>query len=234
MLKAILFDVDGTLAETEETHRQAFNKAFENFGLDWNWGEELYGELLSVTGGKERMRHYANTQGMTPDELSDEKIREIHLAKTDIYVEMIEQAKISLRPGIRELIHDAREAGLTLAIVTTTSDVNAKRLISATLGPQSIEWFAAWATGDQVKRKKPDGEIYELALTKLGLSANECVALEDAPQGLKAAVAVNVPTVVTESTYSAGMKFEGEIQLVGLNDPRPTLNDIVGWYGANV
>ena len=225
-LKALLFDVDGTLAETEETHRIAFNAAFEQFSLDWHWDYDLYCKLLSVTGGKERMRHYATTIGLNETDISDDTIRSIHLAKTDIYIEKVERAEICLRPGIEKLINDARAANLELAIVTTTSDVNAKRLIAATLGSDAISWFSVWATGDRVKRKKPDGEIYQLALDELKLCADECAAIEDAPQGLAAARAVSVPTIVTVSSYSVDMEFNGAMRIVGLDDPRPTLNDI--------
>ncbi len=234
VLKAILFDVDGTLAETEEVHRQAFNAAFEKFSLDWNWDQKLYAELLGVTGGKERIRHYTNLIGMEPDALTDEEIKTIHLAKTEIYVDQVAQKRISLRPGISQLIDEARCANLVLAIVTTTSDVNVKRLIEATLGAEALEWFKVWATGDRVKRKKPDGEIYQLALDELQLTAPECVAIEDAPQGLASAKACNIPTVVTVSSYSAEMTFEGAAKIVQLDDPRPTLDDIRAWHSLSL
>lgn len=229
-LKALLFDVDGTLAETEEVHRIAFNKAFEKAGLDWEWDQPLYHILLGVTGGKERILYHVEREGLDKNNYPFERVKELHLSKTDFYVDMVNNGEIELRPGIEELLREALDEGLRLAITTTTSRVNVERLIRATLGEAAMSWFEVYVTGDRVTNKKPDPEIYELALSDLNLPAEHCVAVEDAPQGLASSLGAGVPTIVTESSYSEGKQFEGALKVIGMADPRPRLADIRRWY----
>lgn len=231
-LKALLFDVDGTLAETEEVHRIAFNRAFAKAGLDWEWSEALYHILLGVTGGKERILYHVEREGLDKADFPFERVKELHLSKTDFYVEMVNNGEIELRPGIRQLLEDAKAAGLRLAITTTTSRVNVERLFQATLGDAGMAMFEVHVTGDRVSRKKPDPEIYQLALTDLGLPAEACLAIEDAPQGLASSLGAGVPTIVTESSYSKGKEFNGALKVVKLEDPRPTLADMLAWHEA--
>lgn len=226
VLKALLFDVDGTLAETEELHRAAFNEAFKAAGLDWQWDFELYQILLGVTGGKERILYHVQRTGLDEAIFTKSYIADLHAKKTEIYVRFMDEGQIELRPGIEALINAARDAGVRLAITTTTSQVNVERLLKATLGEEALSWFEAYATGDRVTRKKPDPAIYQLALSELGLLANECLALEDAPQGLASSLGAGVPTVVTESSYSAGKEFDGALKLYKMADPRPTLAEL--------
>ena len=212
-LKALLFDVDGTLAETEELHRKAFNEAFKDAGLDWHWDFELYQVLLGVTGGKERILYHVQREGL------DEAI-------FTIYVRFMDEGQIELRPGIAELIKDARAGGVRLAVTTTTSQVNVERLLNATLGKEALSWFEVYATGDRVSRKKPDPAIYLLALSELGLEAGDCLAIEDAPQGLASSLGAGIATIVTESSYSAGKDFDGALKIYKMDDPRPTLAEL--------
>ena len=217
MVKAILFDVDGTLAETEEVHRRAFNETFAEEGLDWRWSRHLYGKLLAVTGGKERMRHFMDAYA--PDErLSLDKIAALHKKKTARYVELIGSGEIELRPGVFNLIHEAREAGLKLAIVTTTSLPNVTALVGGTLGPAAMKMFDVVAAGDIVPAKKPAPDIYLKALDDLKLPASECLAIEDSENGLKAALAAGVPTVVTVSAYTDGQDFSGALTVLNSLD----------------
>lgn len=229
-LKALLFDVDGTLAETEEVHRIAFNKAFEKAGLDWVWDQPLYHILLGVTGGKERILYHVEREGLDKSAFPPERVKELHLSKTDFYVEMVAAGEIELRPGVEALLREAMAEGIRLAITTTTSRVNVERLIKATLGAEAMGWFEVFVTGDRVTNKKPDPEIYELALSDMNLPGEACVAVEDAPQGLVSSLGAGVPTIVTESSYSEGKNFEGALKVIGMNDPRPTLADIRRWY----
>ena len=225
-LKALLFDVDGTLAETEEVHRAAFNEAFAESGIDWQWDQPLYHELLRVTGGKERIAHFVERSGLPQSAFPFERIAALHQLKTKIYTRMVDDGEIALCPGIEALIKEARGSGLVLAITTTTSRVNVERLLCATLGAESLLWFAAYVTGERVRRKKPDPEVYQVALDELGLSPGACLALEDAPQGLAAARAAGIATVVLESAYSCGADFDGALEVIRLAAPRPTLADL--------
>lgn len=208
MSAAIIFDVDGTLSETEETHRRAFNRAFAEVGLDWHWDPPLYARLLEVTGGKERIGYFVESFGGkgTPDDGLGEFIRTLHASKTAAYTEMVSGGDAELRPGIRELIRDAIARGFRLAIATTTTPANVDALLGNTLGGTTD--FEVICAGDNVERKKPAPDVYELALEKLDLPARACVAIEDSRNGLLSSVAAGIPTVVTPGMYTANQQFD--------------------------
>jgi len=221
-LKALLFDVDGTLADTEDAHRQAFNSAFADAGLDWRWDRQLYTYLLSVTGGKARIRFYL--EGADPAYLDrpgiDDEIAALHAAKTEHYVGALHSGGVPLRPGIERLLREARAAGLVLAIATTTTPVNIRALIESNLGKAALDWFAAIGAGDCVERLKPAPDVYFWVLDKLGLEAGACLALEDSANGLTAALAAGVGCVVTTCPYTAHHAFPGAIAVIdGLGEP---------------
>lgn len=212
ILKALIFDVDGTLAETErDGHRIAFNTAFREFGLDWNWDVDLYGKLLAVTGGKERIRYYLDRfhQDFVKPADFDELVKSLHQTKTRYYVELLEGGSIPLRPGIKRLVTEARNAGLKLAIATTTSPDNVTTLLRCSLAPDAGSWFEVIAAGDIVAAKKPAPDIFLWALDKLGLTADDCLAFEDSENGLKSSLGAGLKTVVTVSGYTAGQDFSG-------------------------
>ena len=169
-LQALLFDVDGTLADTErDGHRIAFNQAFADAGLDWEWSPELYGELLAVTGGKERIRFYLdkyNPSFQRPAEF-DSFVADLHKAKTKHYTELLNTGAIPLRPGVKRLLEEARAAGLRLAIATTTTPANVSALLKNTLGDEGESWFEVIAAGDIVPAKKPAADIYEYTLKEM-------------------------------------------------------------------
>ena len=208
MDRAIIFDVDGTLSETEETHRRAFNRAFADAGLDWQWDQALYAKLLDVTGGKERIRYYIDSFGGSGAALDtlDEFIPTLHAAKTEHYTAMVSGGEVSLRPGIRELLEDAQAQGFRLAIATTTTPANVDALLRATLGGGGC--FETICAGDSVANKKPAPDVYELALKELALPARACVALEDSRNGLVSSVAAGIATVITPGIYTSGHNFK--------------------------
>lgn len=208
-LQALLFDVDGTLADTEEVHRQAYNEAFKAAGLDWVWSTRRYHQLLTVCGGKERIRHYVQQQhlqsAMPPD--LDDYIAVLHARKTSLYVNMLTTGRVPLRPGVERLIREARANGLRLAIVTTTTPANVSALFKHSFGEREDDWFEVVAAGSIVPHKKPAADIYNYVLTKMGLSAAECLALEDSENGLKAARAAGLDVLVTVNRYTEKQDF---------------------------
>jgi HAD superfamily hydrolase (TIGR01509 family) len=216
-LQALIFDVDGTLADTErDGHRPAFNHAFADFGLDWYWGETLYGDLLAITGGKERIRHYAEHDApeIAARPEFDRLVRDLHAAKTRHYLRLVESGSLPLRPGVATLIQQARRRGLRLAIATTTTPENVTELLHATLGPDAPGWFDVIGAGDVVAAKKPAPDIYGWVLDRLGLPPAACLAIEDSENGLKSALTAGLRCLVTPNDYTAGQDFHGAVAVV--------------------
>lgn len=204
-LQALLFDVDGTLADTErDGHRVAFNLAFRGAGLDWEWDPDLYGKLLAVTGGKERIRHYLDNYNRTftaPADL-DGFIAGLHQAKTDHYTRLLSEGRIPLRPGVERLLREARDAGLRLAVATTTTPANVEALLVHTVGPESLDWFEVIAAGDVVPAKKPAPDIYFYAMKEMELESTACLAFEDSHNGILATRGANLKTIITVNGYT--------------------------------
>lgn len=217
MLKALLFDVDGTLADTErDGHRPAFNAAFKEFGLDWHWDVPLYGQLLAVTGGKERMKHYVEkfrTDYVKPENF-DELVASLHKAKTAHYTRMLAEGGIPLRPGVRRLLEEARAAGLILGIATTTTPENVTALLKHSLAEEGVNWFKVIAAGDIVPAKKPAPDIYVWAMQQLNLQPEECLAFEDSENGILASRGAGLRTIVTVNDYTADHDFSGAVAVL--------------------
>jgi len=235
MLKALIFDVDGTLADTEKDgHRVAFNSAFKAAGLDWEWDEELYGKLLAVTGGKERMNYYLdnfNTSFERPDNLQ-EMIAELHKSKTVYYTKLLGEGEIPLRPGVKRLIQEARDAGLRLAIATTTTPENVTALLENTLGKESFDWFEVIAAGDIVPAKKPAPDIYDWALKEMDIDAADCLAFEDSENGILSSQGADLKTIITVNDYTLDHDFSGAaVVLDNLGEPEQAFNVIAGNAG---
>ena len=231
-LAALLFDVDGTLADTErDGHRVAFNRAFAEVGLDWNWSEELYGKLLAVTGGKERIRFYLenfNTEFQRPEDL-DGFIAGLHAAKTRHYTEMLAQGVIPLRPGVKRLIEEARTAGLRLAVVTTTTPANVKALLEHALHPEAMSWFEVIAAGDIVPAKKPAPDIYVWAMEQMNLNPEQCIAFEDSYNGIRSSLGADLKTIISINGYTAEDDFSGATLIVdNWGEPEQPFNVLQG------
>jgi len=214
ILKSLIFDVDGTLSDTErDGHRVAFNQAFKDEGLDWHWDIDIYGELLEVTGGKERIRHFIENYqpafDIPPD--LDSFILNLHKIKTRHFVTLLKSGAIPLRPGVERLLNEARAEGLRLAIATTTTPENITALLTATLGESSIGWFDVIAAGDVVAHKKPAPDIYLYALQHMGLNAADCIAFEDSENGLLSSLGAGLKTIVTTNAYTRQQNFDGAI-----------------------
>lgn len=228
-LKAVLWDVDGTLAESErDGHCVAFNQAFEALGLPWRWSAERYGELLRITGGRERLMHDMTTRSDAPGTSAEREAlaRELHRRKNLFFGELVRGSKLPLRPGVAQLLDECTARGVKMGIVTTTSRVNADALLQAHLGPRWPQRFGAVVCGEDVRQKKPDPEAYLIALRLLDLGPLDAVAIEDSPGGVAAARAAHVPVVVPLSLYFVDATIEGAVAI------GPGLHTRQGWRPA--
>ena len=210
-IKAILFDVDGTLADTEDAHRIAFNKSFAEIHLEWNWDVALYDKLLAVTGGKERIKYFIERflpEFKMPEDY-DSFVRHLHSVKTAYYTSMLAEGRIPLRPGIKQLINDAHANGILLAIATTTSPENVSALLEVCLGKNWQSYFACVGCGDIIPNKKPAPDIYNWVLNKLDLPPTDCIALEDSNNGLRSSLAAGIKTYITLNHYTRTQDFTG-------------------------
>ena len=208
MVKALIFDVDGTIAETEELHRKAYNSIFSDEGINWNWSKKLYKELLKVTGGKERLKHYKENFTSKNYHLDINDISRIHSKKNELYNKWVDEGLLQLRPGIKSLIDNALKSKIQLAISTSTSLMNVEALFKKCFEIKPDLIFKVIATGDMVKRKKPDPELYLLALNQLSLRPEECIALEDSNNGLISAKRAKLKTICSPSEYHIDDNFE--------------------------
>lgn len=211
--RALILDVDGTLAETEEVHRRAFNDAFAQMGLDWRWGRRIYRKLLQTAGGKERIRAFDRSR-QGPSLLSDQDVIELHRIKTQPYADLIANGDCPLRPGVEALLKSAFRRGQRLAIATTTSLGNIDALLSAATGKDWADRFDAIVAGDQVQRKKPAPEVYLEVLRRLAIPASDCIAIEDSNNGLVAASLAGIAVVVTPSVYFDDENFSDALLVV--------------------
>lgn len=231
MLKALIFDVDGTLADTErDVHRVAFNEAFVASGLPVFWDVELYGQLLAVTGGKERLSYFFThiRPDLRPTGDLQSLVAHLHMRKTEALTHLLQTKGVPLRPGVRRLLLEARAAGLKLAIATTTTPKNLVPILGA-LAPEAHSWFTVIGAGDCVPAKKPAADIYEYVLARLGLDAKECIAFEDSENGIRAARGAGIRTVVTVTDYTREQRFDGALIIVDhLGDPGMPLTYLGG------
>ncbi len=226
MLSAILWDVDGTLAETErDGHLVAFSRAFEALNVPWRWSEERYGELLAVTGGRERLLHDMQGQERAPADLEERRslALKVHRLKNELYAGIVAGGELPLREGVRELLLDCEQAGVRMGIVTTTSRSNVEALLKTHLGKDWESRFATVVCAEEAPRKKPDPQAYHLALEALRVRPQEAIAMEDSPAGASAAQAAGVPVIVARSYYFAATECRGALA-VG-----PSLGSIEGW-----
>ncbi len=234
-LQALIFDVDGTLADTERAHMAAFNHAFEEMGMDWVWDEALYTRLLDISGGKERILHYwkqvnPDMKALNAQDLTD-RIDRIHQLKTAAYEHAVNNGEVSLRPGVLRLMDEALAAGLQLAIATTTSPVNIAALLRHAIGSDWRMNFSAIGDASTAPIKKPHPQVYLQMLAALQLPASQCLAFEDSSNGLRAATAAGLATLVTPNPFTAHHDFTGALRVVP-DLSQVNLVQLRQWHGA--
>ena len=220
-IQAVFFDIDGVIIDTErDGHRVSFNMTFKEFGFTDEWSVPYYHELLQVAGGKERMKHHWKTRGFSKpiaETEIDELIKAMHKRKTEIFVDLIESLKLPLRPGVHRFMKEAMKSGLKIAVCTTSNERAAKAVTEKALPDIKFDLVLA---GDVVSKKKPDPEIYNLALSKTGLKPDQAFVVEDSRNGVLAAKGANLPTLVTTNGYTEKEDLSaGDIIVTTLGDP---------------
>ena len=234
-LKALIFDVDGTLADTESAHMAAFNQAFAELGLDWVWTDDMYLELLHVSGGKERILHYwqqrdpAILQADAP--ALQAQINRLHALKTVAYEQAVNRGAVRLRPGVLNLMDEARQADLQLAIATTTSPANIAALLRHAMGADWRLNFSAIGDAGTAPIKKPHPQVYLQVLDALKLPGAQCLALEDSSNGLQAAMAAGIATIITPNPFTAHHDFTGALRVVP-DLSQVSLADLCEWQNS--
>lgn len=235
-LQALIFDVDGTLADTErDGHRIAFNQAFRAAGLPWEWTVERYGQLLSTAGGKERLQRYwqEDQPNFVPRPDAVTWAATLHQAKTQYYKTLVQAGGLPFRPGVQRLLLAAKQQGIRLAIATTSAPENVVALLETNLHPDSPGWFEVIVAGDMVPAKKPAPDVYSSVLEKLNLPPEQCLAIEDSRQGLVAATAAGLQTIITRSHYTQAEDFrEAVLVLDHLGEPNLPFTAIAGTVGT--
>lgn len=232
-LQALIFDVDGTLAETESAHLAAFNHAFAELGMDWVWTDEMYLHLLDVSGGKERILLYWQQLDPALDAKAvQSRIDRIHALKTTIYESLVNSGAVSLRPGVLALISEARQAGLKLAIATTTTPANIAALLRRPLGESWRDLFAVIGDAATAPLKKPHPQVYFQVLEALGLDASQCLVIEDSSNGLRAATAAGLKTLITPNRYTLHHDFSDALRVVP-DLSQVTLAQLADWQNSS-
>ncbi len=230
-LSAVLFDVGGTIAESEEIHRVSFNEAFKEFGLSWYWDEAIYRELVFVGGGKERITHYINRAW--PEMLKQKNltkyIEDLHKIKSQIYEDYLNDCDLKARPGVIRLLNELKKMKIRLAIVSDTTEENLINLFKKGLSINPSEWFEILAHGGCTIQKKPAPDIYLWTLEKLKLPPESCIAIEDAPRGVKSAVDSGLKVLVTPSIYTKNEDFrEANLVVSDLGEPNEPFKVLKG------
>ncbi len=230
--KAVIFDCDGVLADTERYgHLVAFNKAFEQMDLGFQWSDDEYRDLLSVAGGKERFRHFMTNHPEYPVPGGDLMALsfEFHKLKSEIYVDLVKTGAIPPRPGVRRLILEAMDSGWEVAVASTASPVSVESVLVNAIGQERRDQMSVVLAGDIVPAKKPAPDIYLLALEQLGMDQSQVVVIEDSPPGAQSAAAAGLKHLVTVSTYSKDDVFPDATTVVdSLGDPEEKASLICG------
>lgn len=238
-MRALIFDCDGVLAETErDVHLPAFNQAFREFGIPVHWSDAQYAARLCVAGGRERMAtslrpaFVSTLGGPTDEEVLEELLRGLHARKTEITGEILASRPPRARPGVHRLITEAHQAGWKLAVASTSAEATVQLVVKGVLGAPLAAALVILA-GDVVSSKKPDPEIYELAIATLGTTRNDAIAIEDSRNGLLAADAAGLACVITESDFTRGEDFtEAALVITSLGDPETPMTVLANHSNA--
>jgi HAD superfamily hydrolase (TIGR01509 family) len=222
----LIFDCDGVLADTErDGHLVAFNGAFADLGMTTRWSVERYGELLAIGGGKERLRMLRSEASVDPvipdsDAEFDAFVADLHRIKTARFIDIVESGGLPGRPGVARIVHEALDAGWTLAVASTSAESSVRAVLRSVVGEADAARFAGVFAGDIVAHKKPAPDIYLHAVELLGADLDDTLVVEDSSVGATASATAGLATLVTVSGFTAGEEFPAAAAVVtALGDP---------------
>ena len=206
--KALLFGSIGSIVETSEIQRKSFNKAFKQYGLDWNWTKREYVSLLNKSGGKDRISRYAKKN---KEIVNSTYLRNL---KTKIFNNYLKKNQLKLRPGVKNLILFCKKEKIKLAFVSSTSTNNINAILYSLRNSINKEDFSFVGNSKLVKKFKPNPAIYLLALKKLKIKANDCLAIEDTQESLNSAKRAKIKCIIFPGKFHSSRKFSGALKKV--------------------
>ena len=206
--KALLFGSIGSIVETSEIQRKSFNKAFKQYGLDWNWTKREYFSLLNKSGGKDRISRYAKKN---KEIVNSTYLRNL---KTKIFNNYLKKNQLKLRPGVKNLILFCKKEKIKLAFVSSTSSNNINSILYSLRNSINKRDFNFIGNAKLVKKYKPNPDIYLLALKKLKLKAHDCVAIEDSQESLNSARRAKIKCIIFPGKFHSSKKFIGAYKKV--------------------
>ena len=194
-LEGVYWDLDGTIANTElEAHLPAFNNAFNDLGIDWNWDTNTYIKLLKINGGKNRIAYYAKSNN---DDFSEDLILKIHETKQFHYLEIIKKNCVSFKIGVFRLINELHRKKVRQFIVTSSSRKQVDLLVECLFN--GFNPFEFIISSEDVELKKPNPLPYLKAVHLSGINKKNSIVFEDSNEGLKSSLAAELPTIFVPS-----------------------------------
>ena len=206
--KALLFGSIGSIVETSEIQRRSFNKAFKKYGLEWNWTKREYINLLSKSGGKDRISRYAKKKKNVVDSAY------LRNLKTKIFNNYLKNNQLKLRPGVKNLISLCKKEKIKIAFVSSTSSNNINAILYSLRNSINKRDFSFIGNSKLIKKFKPNPDIYLLALKKLKLKANDCIAIEDTQESLNSARRAKIKCIIYPGKFHSSKKFTGAYKKV--------------------
>ena len=206
--KALLFGSIGSIVETSEIQRKSFNESFKKYGLEWNWTKREYMNLLSKSGGKDRISRYAKKKKNVVDSAY------LRNLKTKIFNSYLKNNQLKLRPGVKNLISLCKKEKIKIAFVSSTSSNNINAILYSLRNSINKRDFSFIGNSKLIKKFKPNPDIYLLALKKLKLKANDCIAIEDTQESLNSAKKAKIKCIIFPGKFHSSKKFTGAYKKV--------------------
>ena len=199
-LEGVYWDLDGTIANTElEAHLPAFNYAFNDFNLNWNWDISTYLNLLKINGGKNRISYYSK---LINNSMNNQEVKKIHKRKQYHYINYVKKNNvISLKMGVNRLIRELHKKKVRQFIVTSSSKKQAKLIINQLF--KEFSPFEFIISSDDVQFHKPNPMPYLKAMKLSGIKFNKSIVFEDSTPGLRSSLAAELPTIYVPSNIPA-------------------------------